>query len=386
VPFADLAQAADQLAAAWPGPNRSLRLIYQPDEFATVPVQCPNGNRATLALALGEDHPVVHHPGHVWSFEPIQVSGESFGTLLHYETRPVLFGLVHRLRELGFTVASVWPMGTWLNALPPDLSPSGAMTVCAIHSDRFCLYRQSADGGRSLRTGHDGDILQAVSAHLAGLPAQTEAEYVLYVATDDTLVEQLTERVPLDDRQILGIFSLTQALAKPVTLPSRHPAQLLPPLPIVTAPRLISIVSAICLVLALGLAVTPLRAWISQWQSESINGREKQTLIAAIETLRPKISELRQRQSEQLADGPDPLPWAELLRTLPSALPPQVVLTRLQADRSGFQIQGGITGELHTADWEHWQQSMQSHPGQWELTEPVPIKPVSTFELRARWQ
>ncbi len=386
VPFADLAQAADQLSAAWPGSNRTLRLIYQPDEFATVPVQCPNGNRATLALALGEEHPVVHHPGHVWSFEPIHASGDSFGTLLHYETRPILFGLVHRLRELGFTVSSVWPMGTWLNALPPDLSPSGAMTVCAIHSDRFCLYRQSADGGRALRAGHDGNILQAVSTHLAGLPTKAETEFVLYVTTDDALVERLTERVPLDDRQILGIFSMSQALAKPAVIPARHPAQLLPPVPLITAPKMISIVSAVCLFAAIGLAVTPVRAWINHHQNEAINRQERLTLSSDIEILKPQVAELKRRQSEQLADGPDPLPWVELLRTLPNALPPQVVLTRFQADRSGFQIHGGVSNGLADVSWERWQQSLQSHAGRWRLNETAVTKPTSTFEIKGQWQ
>ena len=277
-------------------------------------------------------------------------------------------------------------MGTWLNALPPDLSPSGAMTVCAIHSDRFCLYRQSADGGRALRAGHDGNILKAVSTHLAGLPTKAETEFVLYVTTDDTLVERLTERVPLDDRQILGIFSLTHALAKSITLPSRHPAQLLPPVPIVTAPRLISLVSAVCLFVAIGLAVTPVRAWINHHQVEAISRQEKLTLSAEIETLRPKVTELKRRQSEQLVDGPDPLPWAQLLRTLPAALPAQVVLTRFQADRNGFHIHGGVSRGFTNIDWDQWQQSLQSHAGRWIMSEPANTKPPSVFHLKGHWQ
>ncbi len=79
VPFAEPGRAADMLASAWREPAKTIRLVYQPDDFATVAVDCPNGNRATLAMALAEEHPVVFHPGHVWGHEPILGAHGAFG-------------------------------------------------------------------------------------------------------------------------------------------------------------------------------------------------------------------------------------------------------------------------------------------------------------------
>lgn len=386
VPFTDLSLAADQLAAAWPDQSRQIRIIYQPDEFATVPVACPNGNRHTLALALAEEHPVVRHPGHVWSYEPIVVSGESFATLLHYETEPALFGLVHRLREHKFAVKAVWPMATWLNALPPELSPSGAMTVCAIQPDRFCLYRHSADGNRAVRVGHDGDSLTAVSAHLSQLPNQAETEYILFVTTDDTLVERLTEQIQLDDKQIVGISLLHNALAKPATLGTRHPAQLLPPVPMITAPKLISLVTLLCLLAALGMSASPLRALVSRFADHESIQQEKQTLRTEIAQLKENEKKLLHWQSLADSQGADPLPWVQLLQSLTVDFPEEIVLTRLRADRSGFKIEGGVIEKIADEEWSKWQQSLQLKDARWSWENDTAPPTQKAFTLKGQWQ
>ncbi|MCB1104584.1 MAG: hypothetical protein H7A44_08465 [Opitutaceae bacterium] len=367
IPFSHPAQAADQLAAAWSDPNRTIRLIYQPDDLDSVPVQCPNGNRSTLTCALAEDHPVMVHPGHVWSYEPILPMGDGFGTLLHYEATPGLYALVHRLREHGFTISSVWPMITWLNGLPPDLSPSGAMTICALHTDRFCLYRQSTGGTRAFRAGHSGDILKAVSSHLADLPTHVETEFVLFVSTDDALVESLITQIPVDDRQILGVLSLTGSLAKAVPLGPKHPAQLLPPVPVITAPKLLSVISGACLLIALGLSVTPAINWWNQQANRRAQAQEKQTLLATVGT-----------------DAIDPLPWDQFVSRLTTSLPAEVVLTTIQADRQGFELDGGIANGSSGANLALWQQSLQGQGAPWNLA--AETYGASAFKVKGRWQ
>lgn len=386
VPFADLAQAADQLAAAWPEKERKLRIIFHPDDFATVPTPCPNGNRATLALALAEDHPVLRHPGHVWGYEPILPAGDSFATLLHHESQPFLFGLIHRLREHNFDVASVWPMATWLNALPPDLSPTGAMTICALHSDRFLLYRHAASGERTVRSGYDGDVLTAVAAHLAGLPTQAETEYVLYVTTDDSLVEQLAERVPLQEHQVLGTISLAQALAKPVPINPHHPAQLLPPVPFITAPRLLSVISALCGLIAVGLAVSPMRAFVHNRAAHGSLVQERIKLQGEIAEFRRNETAVQHWQTVAATNAPDPLPWRDLLQTVSNTMPPQVVLTRLQADRRNFHIEGGLVGTLPEADWKGWLQSLSVPEGNWMFSHAASTKGPRDFTLKGHWR
>jgi hypothetical protein len=385
VPFADLAQAADQLAAAWPEPNRILRLIFQPDDFATVPVECPNGNRATLTLALAEEHPALLHPGHVWSHEPIMPLGDGFNTLLHYETKPLLFALVHRLRECGFTITTVWPMAAWLNALPPELSDSGNMTICALHSDRFCLYRHSADGVRALRCGQGGDVLTAVAVHLGGLATQPETEFVLYITTEEHLLEQLGEKIPLDARHVVGSFAMWQALAKAAPLSARHPAQLLPPVPFVSPPQLIRLIAAACVVAAAILAVGPVREVVASRTNRAAAESEKRTLRDEIAPLRTNETESLRLQAGLAALADDPLPWAAWLQALGEDLPDHVVLIGLKADRLGFRIEGGITGDLPDAEWLRWRKQLQESP-RWNWRELPAAKPTATLALQGHWQ
>jgi hypothetical protein len=386
VPFTDLAHAADQLAAVWPETNRTVRLVFQPDDFATVPVECPNGNRATLTLALAEEHPVLLHPGHVWSHEPILGLGDGFTTLLHYETKPILFALVHRLRECGFTITTVWPMATWLNALPPELSDSGAMTICAVHTDRFCLYRHSADGVRALRCGQGGDVLTAVGVHLGGLATQPGGEFVLYVTTEEHLLERLAEKIPLDARHVVGSFALWQALAKAAPLNPRNPAQLLPPVPLVTAPQLIKLIAAACLMMSAILAVSPVQALLAARTDRADRENEKRTLRAEIESLRSNETEFLRLQTGMAELAEDPLPWSAWLQALAKELPTPVVLTALKADRLRFQIEGGLAGALGEDDWQRWHQGMQRPHPHWSWTGLPLVKPVAELELKGRWQ
>lgn len=385
VPFSDIAEAAEQLAAVWQEPNRTLRLIFQPDDFATVPVECPNGNRATLAAALGDEHPALRHPGHVWSHEPIMALGEGYTALLHYETRPMLYALVHQLRACGFTITTVWPMAAWLNALPPELSDSGAMTICAIHSDRFCLYRHSADGVRALRCGQGGDVLTAVAVHLGGLATQPETEFVLYITTEQQLFEQLAEKITIDARHVVGAFAMWQALAKPVPLSARHPAQLLPPVPFVSPPQLIKFIAAACLIAAALLAVGPVKAVIVAQTSRTAAENEKRTLRAEIEPLQVSEAEARRVQTALAALADDPLPWAAWLQALGNDLPVHVVLIALKADRLGFRVEGGVAGELPDGEWQRWCRQLQEPP-RWQWRELPSAKPTATLALQGHWQ
>lgn len=385
VPFADLTQAADQLAAAWPEPNRTLRLIFQPDDFATVPAECPHGNRATLAAVLSEEHPALRHPAHVWSYEPILAIGDGFTTLLHYETKPLLFSLVQRLTECGFTITTVWPMAAWLNALPPELSDSGAMTICAVQGDRFCLYRHSADGVRAVRTGHGGDAVTAVATHLGALTTQPETEFVLYVTTEEQLIERLGEKVPLDTRHVVGVFTIWQALARPTPLSARHPAQLLPPVPFVSPPQVIRLITAACLVAAAIIAAEPVRDLAKARSALTSAGKEKTALRSEIATLRTNEAEALRLQSRLDALTGDPLPWADWLRALPRNLPASVVLVSLEANRTGFRIAGGIAGEVSDENWQRWMAGIRD-PNRWNWREIPAAKPTDALSLRGSWQ
>ncbi len=353
VPFPNLGQAADMLAAAWPDKVRIIRLLYQPDDFITTAVPCPKGNRATLTMALAEEHPVLIHPGHVWSHEPILAREDGYHTLLHYETRPALYSLIQQLEEHGFTVASVWPLATWLNALPPDLSASGAMTVAAVTNDRYCLYRHSADGVRTVHTGRGDAALPAVTAHLREGAAKNPDEFVLLVASDEDLAESLPEQVAFAPHQVVGIFTAREALAKPAIIPEKHPAQLLPPLPRINALRVVLAATMLCL----ALTVVGTAKLGRDYQDDVA---EKHDREARRQSLRSEVSHLKENAAEiailraGLADHPTRPPVGRLLDQLASTLPPGIVLGSLQVTTSGFTVTGYLDPAAPVTGWSDW--------------------------------
>ncbi|MBL9219047.1 MAG: hypothetical protein JNG82_11200 [Opitutaceae bacterium] len=378
VPFAEPAQAAALLAAAWPGRTKRLRIVYHPDDFATVPATCPNAGRTVLSLALAEEFPVVTHPGLVWSHEPILAAGESFNTLLHHETRPALFGLVHQLQEHGFTVDSVWPLPTWLNALPPDLSDSGAMTLVAVSAERFCLYRHSPEGVRSVQTGQGADVLDQLAGILQATFAKHPDEFVLYVTTDDSLIDALNQRLPLIGDRVVGHFSVWEALAKPAPISGRHPAQLLPPGAVLLPAR--ALAAACALVLAAGLALG------GEYLHREITARRTGAELAReVPALRAEIARRQQAQAELAAlraeaGRPAPVfgPWLRAVGQVPGA----VTLTALRATRGEFTVTGGVTaaGALTEAAWRDW---LGRLGGETWRVEPAGL-PAGTVRLTGR--
>jgi len=382
VPFASLDTAADLLAAAWPARLKSIRLLYQPDSLVTTAVACPNGNRTTLALALGAEHPALVHPGHVWSHEPILSRAGNYATLLHYETRPALFALVQRLEEHGFTVASVWPLATWLNAIPPDLSDSGAMTIIAFSADRYCLYRHSPAGELTVVSGHSPDVLPEIAGHVREA-GKNPTEFVLYIATDDSLLDALGDLVELADGQVGGMATLSASLAKSVVLPPKHPAQLLPPLPRINGHRLVQVATVTVMMAALTLVAVAGRDYV---QAQALSDER----AVALPVLRADVVELRRQVSAipapQKLRAPG-LPVGQLLAALGQCLPPQVVLTAIQADASGFKVAGGIAGrDLSAAPWRAWLEGLHNSTRPWQLTGTEAPLPAGDFILRGAWQ
>lgn len=382
VPFADQGQAAAMLAAAWPAKGRTIRLIYQPGDFVTVPVACPNGNRATLAAALAEEHPVVLHPGHVWSYEPIMGAAEGFNTLLHYEARPALFALVQQLEEHGFTVASAWPLSTWLTALPPELSDSGAMTLVALHRDRYCIYRHSPEGVRSVRTGHGESVLAAVAERLQPVFANSAGEFVLFVTTEDAFIDALNEKLTPAANQMVGLFMVWEALAKAAPLPSRHPAQLLPDVPRISATRAITLGSVLCLLAACASLSLQARDYLAAQKDTTARAEQTATLRTEVAHLRENASEITALRASVNEAGRR-MPIGALLHEI-SALPLEIALASLQVTADGFVLAGGVVpggGGAATA----WTTRLGRAGLPWQLV-PQPSLPDGVLRLAGKFR
>ncbi|MFA5263740.1 MAG: hypothetical protein WC378_07920 [Opitutaceae bacterium] len=378
VPFADAAHAANALAAAWPDEPRQVRIVYEPDGSATFAAPCPNGNRALLAFALADQHPALETPGIAWSFEPILSSAEGFSTLLHLEPRPALHEVVRQLREAGFTVSGAWPLPSWLNTLPNDLSESGAVCIAAVSPEHACVYRHAQTGIRSVERWSGPPAPAEFAAYLLGLFSVDATESVLLVTTEAAVIESIGAVCPLEDRLGLEVLTIEEALARDTAFGTRHPAQLLPPMPVITASRAVAAASVALLLTAAGMAGLYAHDYM-RWRSDTLaRETQKQYLGSELAHLRTNAAEIAALRGELAAVGQGPSASA-LLERIAATVPPEILLRSLKVTQQGFDATGWIAPAAIATGWDGWRSrlaaglTLRLTPGQpandgaWEL-------------------
>lgn len=368
VPFTDLSEAADALAAHWadaPKPVR-LRLIYQPAGFASVGASCPQGDRRVLASALAGEFPALDSPDRAWSYEPVLPDANGGTTVLHFETVPALYALAQRLAHRGLAVESAWPLSTYLHALPFEWTDSGAVTVIAIRDGHALAYRHPHDAGRTVPSWSGTNTL-AESAHWLGeiLTANPEEPVLVVTAEDDTRAQ--LESWLGEDRPGLEWLRLTQALDRPATLPRYHPAQLLPRSPWVTAERL-ALAAGFALLLAAGWAgFDHGRDWLAV-RAEQV-ARE-----ARLATLQNEVAHLRANAAEiavlrgLIEGGSAGPPLGKFLAQLSTTLPPDMVLGSVEVRDHRLVLSGWVAPAAATGTVENWVSHLAPNNAPWTLT------------------
>ena len=352
LPFAGFEEAARVLAAHLERKPSRLRLIYQPDSLATVATPCPKGSRATLIAALAASFPALGTAGHASSHEPILARGDSFSTLLHFERESGLETLLARLAAQGIAVDSVWPLPTFLHALPDEWSESGAMTIVAVCPDRVCGYRHPADGERSAPAWSGENALAEFGAWLGDILAKSPDEPVLLVG-DSEAAAALQPHVELHDHPNVTWLSLTEALARRVVLPRHHPAQLLAPMPVITAQRAVIAASLVFLALAAWSSAAyahDVLAWRTAGADREIR---KQTLRGEVAHLRDNAAEIA-RLRETLARAAVRPPAAALLQKISATVPPEIACDALSVTSGGFALNGHLAPSASAGAGEAW--------------------------------
>ena len=353
IPFAHRDRAAGELVAALAGDGpRRLRLIYQPDGFTSVVTPCPQAGRRMLALALQDQFPGLSTGEIAWSHDPILPLGESFTTVIHFESSPWLFAVLEQLASAGIVVEEVWPLPTWLQALPDEWSDSGAFTVLAISGDCACAYHHPATGARQvLAWPTNGPTTPTL--WLANLLDRDSGEPILVVtdaATSDTAWPQGAARPGLRH------LTLPEALAHSATIPPRHPARLLPAEPVVTASRAV-LVASVALLLATGGMAGPWGwAHVKARQTALVQTERERALSAEVAHLRANAAEIAALREEAAGRT---APFAgDLLRRLAKTVPPEATLATLRADAGSFAAQGFLAPQASGGVLDRWQQAL----------------------------
>lgn len=343
--FENLSRAAEVLTAhlaSEPHPVR-LRLIYQPDTLTTVAVACPHSPRSALQKALAFEHPAIADPAHAWGHEPILPLGDGYSTLLHYETEPGLFSLVARLAQSGVIVTSAWPLATFLQSLPKELSETGTTLVLAFADSHNCAlaYHHPADGRPMVHRWH-------------GDGAVDEAQTWLEEETDRRLDDQALLVSPNEAADPDDPFSLPlhEALSSLVVLPRSHPAQLLPAASAVTPQRAV-VAASIFLLLAGGWSgAAYARDYLGWTARHHANQQEKAGLQAQIAHYRINAAEIVALRTRLAGPGSSP-PVGELLDAVCGVLPPELALDQIRIAQGRFILSGHVAPGANAA-WEQW--------------------------------
>lgn len=362
--FASPSQAAAALAAAWPDERRSLRVIFEPTGFVSVGAECPQADRATVGAILGDLHPALATPGLAWSHEPILPKGEVCDTVLHHEAEPALTALVEELAVAGFTVTGAWPLVTWLNALPSEVSESGAVLVVALSCERVCFYRHSASGARSVQRWNGESAVGEFGHQLREILMTNPAEPVWLVPTEPELIMALDGSVSLADKSAVEVIQVGDALLRPTTIPSRHPAQLLPLPRKPMAGTVVMLAGWMLLCTTLGITGNYLRDYAT-WR------RDAATIAARKAALRIENAHRRSNAAEIAAlrasetDVAPRTPASDVLARIAATIPPGIVLDGFAATGRGFEMTGWH--EESTAV-EPWLATLRANQPGWELT------------------
>jgi hypothetical protein len=263
----------------------------------------------------------------------------------------VLAALVSRLEQLGFRVDSVWPLGSFLTAVPDEWTDSGATTVLALHGRRACAYRHGSDGHRIIQVWTGEEVVADVAAWLQPIFARNPAEPLLLVASDaDTAA--LDARVPVIEREGFDVLTLPEALGHDVHLPRRHPAQLIPPPGFLTIQR--TVAAAGLLLVALGAGVGAMYARdVAAWRTAGADREvRQQALRAEVAHLRANAAEIA-RLREALNPAASP-PAAALLQKISATAPPEAACHALSVTSAGFTLTGHLAPSAPAGTGEAW--------------------------------
>jgi hypothetical protein len=385
LPFAGIAQAADVLAAHFPDPKPRLRLIYQPDSLETIPARCPNARRSTLGAALAGEIPSLADDACAWSHEPILPCGDEWETILHFEHEPGALGtLIVQLEEHGFVIESVWPLGTFLHAVPTEWTESGATTILALHEERACAYRHGTDGRRAILFWRGERTVAEVAEWLQGIYAQNADEPVTFLIEDPD-AEALDALVPYLDKKTKTLLPIPAALQDCVLLPRHHPAQLLSPPPLITAQRVVVAASIVFFAFATWSGANYARdcaAWRTEGEARETQKRELRTEVAQRRASAAEIAALRTSLAGESA-GP---PCGELLRQLAATVPPEVALTSLRISTDRFSLHGYVAPNAPASAVDGWLARLSTGKKPVQLPTLTPPAVDGMFAVSGRFQ
>jgi hypothetical protein len=274
-------------------------------------------------------------------------------------------------------VRGVWPLPTWLNSLPTEVSETGSVCVAALATKHACLYRHASDGTRTVECWHGPNAPATFAKFLHDLFAKDANEPVLLFASAVAVVEAVNAVVPLGDRSGLEVLTLDEALSREAVIPSRHPARLLPSAPLITAERAVAAASLALLLTAAGIAAH----YAQDYATASSNAADRAALTAKLRIevghARANADEIARLRSQ--VDVPAGMKPTDTLKPLTEQLPKEIVLDEVEVTPRTFAVRGWVAPGANS--FEAWFARGHSTLPQWRLMHETG-GPAGPFHVR----
>lgn len=231
-------RAIDAILAALREPESRIRLIYQPDSLGVAKIVSSRQGRLALGEACAREFPVVNDPQCAWSHEPFAACDGGFATTVYFEREPGRLGEFTRLLEVRrVSVESVWPLSTFLlglSHLPEDWPYT---TILLLHGNRACGYRRVGAVAPAVQHWHGRETIVHATAWLKAILAENPAESIALLLEDgDGMRLNYRFRFLGREKLICHLPEIYLALEADIFFPRHHPAQLIPPPPLLTEP------------------------------------------------------------------------------------------------------------------------------------------------------
>jgi len=365
----DAGDALLRLLSAAPLKPTAVRLIYQPADLVSEPVDVPLASRSKIKKTLAHDYPALFHNLAPWSCQTL-LPGDTLGaqTLLNFEKSPRLSGLLGKITAAGFALDGVFPLLTLLERLPAASAP--ARSVVIAHTESVCLiYTREASGIRTTASFYsDAESLGldyfCNSSMAAGL--STPIVEIVYLAPHPWSFDTYTApTIPTAHK--LDAFLAQAWQIPPADFSNFAPASPLP------SPSKVAVGLGACL-LACALFIAARHELIFRQRAADLSQKHKRHAELSAELAqRQERAAVIKKADTFLADvGSSPAGFSDLLRLLEAKLPREITLTGIKIQERDFTLDFTV----HVSSEKNgplfaFVDALASHPA-WTLTTPKP--------------
>lgn len=358
----DHVEAVCKLIADLPGSPKSIRLVYQPGDLDSSPVEVPKAGRNVIQRVLARDHVNLGTDNCCWGCLTLFAAGKTYSSVLLVESSPRLQRLKHALLEEKIEIVGAWPLPTLIETFPPFNSPKANGLAIVRTEAGAILYGVDRSGTRAIAAFQDeqfrASLLNALNQNLALYdPTATPTIYLFSPEKDEQLEELLAPYAPV----MPGMTSLIENIP---SLNLKHPSNFLPTEFTINVNAIFATVGSTSFLLAIVLAVLYVMDIRHVTEDQFRKRSEADRISSRIATFEKNRDAIDAAKSFTQEAMPANARTSELLRFFSKNIPQTVTIRSFKVNELTFTIEGlAHDPAKNGADYTKFVTALSSQPG-----------------------